>query len=104
MHRREQGEPTPFSFFLRKVGRILALEGCLELACPAGFEPATHGLEGRCSVRAELRAGGRSLSRKRQNSRRRDRVGRRRLPPSERSARCRAPPWLSRLRSCLWYS
>jgi hypothetical protein len=27
-----------------------------KLACPAGFEPATHGLEGRCSVRAELRA------------------------------------------------
>src|SRR5438477_1719343 len=56
LRRRGQGEPTRFSFFLRKVGRILALEGCLELACPAGFEPATHGLEGRCSVRAELRA------------------------------------------------
>ena len=31
--------------------------GTGQLACPGGFEPPTYGLEGRCSVRAELRAG-----------------------------------------------
>ena len=29
---------------------------CYELACPAGLEPATYGLEDRCSNPTELRA------------------------------------------------
>ena len=36
---------------LQDPGKTEALETCPVLACPAGIEPATPGLEGRCSIR-----------------------------------------------------
>ncbi len=61
--RKEGQKPLPESAFFHCVFTMTSLHSLLnpfdelrQMARPAGFEPATYGLEVRCSILAELRA------------------------------------------------